>query len=239
MLRGVIILMVAVLTSACTSMLDGVQQAAQAKIQQLLAHKFGQQLSEGIDWVVNGLAAEGGFLDDPLVRIIMPPPLGLIIDVAQDLSADPKAALLETLMNRAAENAIPVAGPLLKDLVMNMDDATLTELVNSPREAATAYLKEKGGDAVKQALLPGIASHLRDNGAVQLYSELLVSYQEADVAAKGIQDAAGEVAVVESISPEQLSGYVAEQAMGGLFKKMAVKERAIRDELEQRAEQPL
>ena len=239
MLRGVIIFMMAVLTSACASMVDGVQQAAQAKIQQLLAHKFGQQLADGIDWVVNDLGREGGFLDDPLVRILLPPPLGLVIDVAQDLNADPKAALLETLLNRAAENAIPVAGPILKNMITNMDDETLTQLVNSPREAATLYLKEKGGDAIKQALLPAVAESLHANGAIELYGGLLQAQRQANVAAKAVEDAQGQMAVVESVAPDQLGNYVAEQAVGGLFRKMAVKEKAIRDDLDRSAEHPL
>ncbi len=238
MLLGVILMVAVLLTSACGSMLESMQQAAEAKVQKMLAESFGKKLAEGIDWVVDGLAQEGGFLDDPLVRILMPPPLGLVVDVAQDLQADPKAALLETLMNRAAENAIPVAGPLLKDVVMSMDTDTLTTLVDSPKGAATAYLKEKGGAIVEEALLPAVTENLKVNGAIELYGELLQTHQEAQVAATGIETAAGEVAVVQSVEPAQLGNYVAEQAVGGLFKKMAVKELAIRDELDRSIEAP-
>lgn len=239
MLRIVIMVMVAVLGSGCAQMLADVQQAAQTRLQQFLASKFVDKLSEGIDRVVGDLAAEGGFLDDPLVRILLPPPLGLVIDVARDINADPKAVLLETLMNRAAENAIPVAGPILKDVLMNTDTETLQELLNSPRTAATAYLEEKGGAVIRQALLPGIARNLEDNGAVKLYGELLMAHHEANVAATAVETAAGDVAVVDSVAPEQLSTYVTEQAVGGLFKKMAVKEMAIRDSLDSLVESPL
>lgn len=234
MWRGIILIMLTLLFSGCGSM----QQAINTKVQQMLAKSFGEKLTAGIDWVVDSLAQEGGFLDDPLVRIIMPPPLGLMVDVAQDLRADPKAALLETLMNRAAENAIPVAGPILKDVVMNMDTTTLTTLVDSPKSAATEYLKEKGGAVIQQSLLPAVSENLQANGAIELYGELLQVHQEANVAATAIESAAGDMAVVESVAPEQLGNYVAEQAVGGLFKKMAVKELAIRDELYSTMEAP-
>ncbi len=234
MWRGIILIMLTLLFSGCGSM----QQAINTKVQQMLAKSFGEKLTAGIDWVVDSLAKEGGFLDDPLVRIIMPPPLGLMVDVAQDLHADPKAALLETLMNRAAENAIPVAGPILKDVVMNMDTTTLTTLVDAPKSAATEYLKEKGGAVIQQSLLPAVSENLQANGAIELYGELLQVHQEANVAATAIESAAGDMAVVESVAPEQLGNYVAEQAVGGLFKKMAVKELAIRDELYSTMEAP-
>lgn len=238
MLRRIVLVVLVMLTTACGSMLDSMQLAVGSKVQQMLAKSFGEKLTAGIDWVIDSLAKEGGFLDDPLVRIIMPPPLGLMVDVAQDLRADPKAALLETLMNRAAENAIPVAGPILKDVVMNMDTTMLVTLVDSPKGAATAYLKEKGGAVIQQALLPAVTESLQANGAVKLYGELLQVHQEANVAASAIETAAGDMAVVESVAPEQLGNYVAEQAVGGLFKKMAVKELAIRDELYSTMEAP-
>lgn len=231
MLRRMIFVMLVLLTAACGSMLDGMQQAVGSRVQQMLAKSFGEKLLAGVDWVIDGLAQEGGFLNDPLVRILMPPPLGLIVGVAQDLRADPQAALLETLMNRAAENAIPVAGPLLKEVVMNMDSATLVSLVDAPKGTATEYLKEKGGAVIQQALLPAVSKNLQENGAVKLYGELLQAHKEANVAASAVETATGEMAVVESVAPEQLGHYVAEQAVGGLFKKMAVKELAIRDEI--------
>jgi hypothetical protein len=113
------------LTSGCASVFDEMSLAAQAKFQQMFANTFAQKLKYGIDLVVEQLALKGGFLDDPLVRILLPPPLGLVIGVARDLSAHPQAALLETLINRAAEDAIPVAGPILKNIVAKMDADTL------------------------------------------------------------------------------------------------------------------
>lgn len=238
MLLRVIILLVALYSSACAPMLDSMQQGVQSRVQQMLGRSFGEKLLAGVDWVIDSLAKEGGFLDDPLVRIVMPPPLGLIVDVTRDLRADPKAALLETLMNRAAENAIPVAGPILKDLVTNMDQSTLTDLVTAPKQAATSYLMERSGPMIRQAVLPGVTRHLQDSGAIELYGELLEAHNKADVAAAGVERATGEVAVVESVAPEELSNYVAEQAVGGLFRKMAVKELSIRGELERKMELP-
>jgi len=45
--------------------------------------------------------------------------------------------------------------------------------------------------------------------------------------------------VVAPVAPEQLAGYVAEQAMGGLFKKVATQELQIRDSLDSMVEIPI
>lgn len=238
MWRTLVLALLLLNLSACSAMLDGIQQAAESRIQQMLGRVLGEKLTAGIDWVINSLSAEGGFLDDPLVRVVLPPPLGLLMDVVGDLRADPRAALLETLMNRAAENAIPIAGPLLKELVINMERETLVELVDAPDQAATDYLKEKGGAIIQTALLPAVTDDLANNGAVALYGELLQRHQQAQVAASGLETPEGEVELVESVAPEQLANYVAEQAVGGLFRKMAVKEKMIRDELERVVELP-
>ncbi|POP54201.1 hypothetical protein C0068_02735 [Zhongshania marina] len=212
-------------------MVNDMSLAAQAKFQQILANKFAQKLAAGIDLVVEQLTVEGGFLDDPLVRILLPPPVGLVIDVARDFNDNPQAALLETLMNRAAENAIPVAGPILKTVLANMNADTLQTLVNSPRSAATDVLIAEGGEEVQQALLPLVTQSLTENGAIKIYSDLMQVYSNIDAAENAVANS-NEQAVVESVSPDALGEYVVKQAVGGLFKKVAAKELAVRESLD-------
>lgn len=229
MLRGVIILVVALLASACGSLFDGVQQAALSSFQQRLATVFSQRLSSAIDWVVDDLASDGGFLDDPLVRILLPPPVGLVLDTSRDLRKDPQAALLETLINRAAENAVPVAGPLIKEVLTTMDAATLSALASSPQQAATQYLQASVGPALETALAPVISEKLQETGAQAIYGELFAA-QQASMDANAAAPSA-DVEAPPMLAPEQLGEYVAEQAVGGVFRKLARKELAIRDDL--------
>lgn len=230
------IILTAMVLSSCASFVDSVQQTAQVKFQQFLANQFGQQLKSGIDSVIGQLAMKGGFLDDPLVRILLPPPLGLAIGIAREVQKNPKAALLETLLNQAAETTIPVAGPILKNIVMNMDEPSLENLLDAGNSAATDYLKEKGGAVVREALLPAITEELHLNGAVELYGKLLKAKETADqVTATAvdvqhkIETAQHQAAALQTVTQEQLGQYVAEQAMSGLFKKVADVELSIRE----------
>ena len=230
-MRAIALVLATLLSSGCASMVNDMSLASQAKLQQILANKFAQKLEAGIDLVVEQLTVDGGFLDDPLVRILLPPPVGLVIDVARDFNDNPQAALLETLMNRAAENAIPVVGPILKSVLANMNADTLQTLVNSPRSAATDVLIAEGGEEVEQALLPLVTQSLTENGAIKIYSDLMQVYSNIDAAENAVANS-NEQAVVESVSPDALGEYVVKQAVGGLFKKVAAKELAVRESLD-------
>lgn len=276
---AITIVLVALLSSGCASLLEGFQTSVENKVQQMLTGKFSKLFTDGIDAVISELTTEGGFLDDPVVRILLPPPLGLVLAVARDLhnnSENPQAVLLESLLNHAAEDAIPVAGPLLKDMIVNMDTAALQQMLESPEAATTDYLKEKGGEAVKAAILPVVTKRLEANGAIQLYGKLLEAHQAAAAATQPVTvpssdgaapapsttaqthdgsaqpagpatspaatqaetTAASPTETAVPVTPEQLPAYVAEQAVNGLFKKVAAKEMAIRDQVNSTVEVP-
>lgn len=236
MRRVATIILISMVLSSCSSLVDSVQQTAQAKVQQFIANQFGQRLEKGIDSVIGQLAMKGGYLNDPLVRILIPPPLGMVIGIATDLQKNPQITLLEILINQAAENTIPVAGPILKNIVMNIETPTLENLLDAGNTSATDYLKEKGGEIVQTALLPAIAEELHVTGAIRLYDKLLKARETADqitATATGVQQqietAAHQVKTMQTVAPQQLGQYVTEQAMAVLFKKVADQELLIRE----------
>jgi len=233
---SVSILVASAFVVSCTSTIDSVQKAAADKLQSFVAGQFSRGLLAGIDTAITQLSAAGGFLNDPLVRILLPPPLGLVIGVASELHDNPKATLLETLINQAAENTIPVAGPILKDIVMNMSTPTLEGIVSGGSTAATDYLKQNAGSAVKDALMPAITQQLQANGAISLYGELLKAHEAQQMITSDVAQTTQEATplpsqTVRPVSQEQLSQYVAEQTMGGLFKKVAKAELAVRESI--------
>jgi hypothetical protein len=235
MRRVAAIILVSIVLSSCSSFVDSAKLTTQATFQQFLANQFGQQLEKGIDSVIEQLTMKGGYLDDPLVRILLPPPLGLVIGIARGLQENPQATILETLINQAAENSIPVAGPILKNIVTNMTTPTLENLMTAGNTAATDYLKERSGVLMQSVLLPVITKELHANGAIELYGELLEAKEIVDqIPATQADDNPlsdtfeHPASTLEMVTPELLGHYVAEQAMSGLFKKVAAKELSIR-----------
>jgi hypothetical protein len=231
---SVSVLLAAIFMSSCTSTLDSVQQAAAEKWQSMVANQFSKGLLKGIDAAITQLSAKDGFLNDPLVHILLPPPLGLAIGVASELRNNPKATVLDALINQAAENAVPVVGPILKDMVMNMSTPTLEGVVSGGSTAATDYLKSNAGPALKQALLPAITQQLQSSGAVTIYDELLKAHETqqqitSDIAGAttGLQPVPAQTVPV--VTHEQLGQYVADQTMAGVFKKVAKAELTARE----------
>lgn len=213
--------------TGCAQGVERLQSAATDRVQSTLGALFLRQFTTGIDTLIGGLAREGGYLDNPLVRILLPPPLGLTLDVARDLHRDPKGLLLETVINRAAENAIPAAGPVLKSVLANMTPEQRQAIITGDPHAATALLKETAADAVRQALLPTITESLEAEAAMEMYGELL-ERQESVLAvideSQALQDA---------VSQDALPDYVAQRATDGLFILLAEREAALRDSLSQ------
>ena len=234
MRRVAVIFVVSMVLCSSSSLVDSAKQTTQTRFQQILANQFGLQLEKGIDSVIEQLTMKGGYLDDPLVRILLPPPLGLVIGIARDLHANPQATLLEFLLNQAAENAIPVAGPILKNIVTTMTTPNLENLMTAGNSAATNYLKEKSGVLIQAVLLPAISKELYANGAIELYGQLLQAKKSVEQipATQADDNQLSEIfqnqaETVQPVPPEQLGHYVAEQAMSGLFKKVAAKELSI------------
>ena len=89
---------------------------------------------------------------------------------------------------------------------------------------------------MQEALLPAITEELHLNGAVELYGKLLKARETADqvtATVAGVQQqietAQQQAAALQTVTQEQLGQYVAEQAMSGLFKKVADMELSIRE----------
>ena len=183
-----------------------------ARLQAAAFTQFAAALGQGATDIVSQLAQPGGFLNDPRVRILLPPPLGLAVGVVAELKENPDARLLEVLLNQAAEHAIPVAGPVLAQAVGQLEPATVGQLLNGDPGAATQYLRERTETELRQAVLPEIAAHLSRSGALRTYGDLR----------RVITGARAELETVAAAPlpepPADLSEYVAGQAVAGVFR---------------------
>ena len=86
--------------------------------------------------------------------------------------------------------------------------------------------------------MPAVTKELHLNGAIELYGKLLKARDTAqEMALKAeevknkIETAKQTASAIKDVTKEELGQYVAEQAMSGLFKKVADKELEIRKSL--------
>ena len=224
------LLAVTLLTSCGAGGIANLQQditlAAQEQLKRSLASHYTREFGNGISSVVKDLAQPGGYLDNPLVRILLPPPLGIALGVARDLQADPQAAVLKSLMNRAAEQVVPGAAPILQKALSQITPSEAYRLLDGGGTAGTDYLKAKTSANLRETLTPQIVEKLAGNGAQDIYGALLATQQTTAA------DVPADPAALPQLAPSELDEYVTEQTIDGMFKVLGARETSLRENLD-------
>jgi hypothetical protein len=163
---------------------------------------------------VDALGTQDGFLGNPKVAIPVP---GYLSMVAKGLESTGQEQLVEDFvvsMNRAAEQAVPKATPLLVDAVKEMSLEDAREILNGEDDAATMYFKEHTGEELAKEFSP-LVKEATDSVNVTKYL-------------KAMQDKAKGMAGLGGMSMGNIDDYVTEKALDGLFVVMAENEAALR-----------
>ena len=170
-------------------------------------------LSQGAKVAVQQLGKPGGFSNDPDVRIELPGNLGKASRMLKMLGMDDQVEQLETSMNRAAEAAVPQAQALLLDAVKKMTVADAKAILAGGENAATQYLDKTSREQIRTQFLPIIKQATDQVGVAQQYNAIAAK-------ASGLGKVDARYGTIE--------GYVAEQALDGLFTVIAEQEAGIR-----------
>ena len=170
-------------------------------------------LDQGITQAVGKLGVPGGFLNDPRVKIPLPPKLAKAEGALRMVGMGGQADELETAMNRAAEAAVPESKVLLKQALKQMSVSDAKRILTGGDDAATQYFKQATYAPLKVKFAPII-----DKATARV--KLADSYNK--VADKGV--------ALGVMKPEDahIQSYVTEKTLDGLYLMMAEEERAIR-----------
>ena len=170
-------------------------------------------LDQGITQAVAKLGAPGGFLNDPKVKIPLPPKLAKAEGAMRMLGMGGQADALVTAMNRAAEAAVPESKALLKQALQKMSVADAKQILTGGDDAATQYFKKTTDAPLQLKFAPIVEEATRKVKLAETYDK---------VAQKG--------ASLGLLKPEDasLKSYVTQKTLDGLYLMMAEEERAIR-----------
>lgn len=170
-------------------------------------------LDQGINEAVGKLGVAGGFLNNPKVKIPLPPKLAKAEGAMRLIGMGGQADELVTAMNRAAEDAVPESKVLLKQALKQMSVADAKKILTGGEDSATQYFKHVTYTPLQVKFAPIIE---RATAKVKLAD----SYNA--VAEKGV--ALG----VLKPGDATLQSYVTAKTLDGLYLMMAEEERAIR-----------
>jgi hypothetical protein len=188
-----------------------------------------EALEIGVDSAASGLSVTDGYYADELVKIVLPSEADIIVE---NISYIPGGSdLIEDVIlsiNRAAEDAASEVAPVFWDAITDMSILDGFEILNGDNDAATEYLKSSTYDDLFDLYQPVIQTSLdkdiiggmtandawetltgawNDLGNNIFTSTLISNYSTIDTS---------------------LDEYLTNQALDGLFLKLAEEEEKIR-----------
>ena len=172
-----------------------------------------QALTDGSAAAVAKLGAKGGFLENPKVKIPLPPALQKIEAALRYTGMKRQADELVVAMNRAAEAAVPEAKTLLVDSVKKMTLQDAKGILTGGETSATDYFRRTTEAQLTQRFRPIVKKHTDRVGLAEQYNSL-----------------AGSAAQLGLIKEQQatVEGYVTDKALDGLYLMIAEQEKAFR-----------
>lgn len=170
-------------------------------------------LSQGTKVAVQQLGRPGGFSNDPNRRIELPGNIGKASRMLKMLGMGSQVEALEDSMNQAAEAAVPKAQALLLDAVKKMTVSDAKSILAGGENSATRYLEKTSREQIRAQFLPIIKQATDQVGVAQQYNAIAAQ-------ASGLGKMDSRYGTIE--------GYVAEQALDGLFSVIAEQEASIR-----------
>jgi hypothetical protein len=170
-------------------------------------------LSRGADSAVSLLGKPGGFLDNPQVRIPLPGALDSAASFLRAIGQGHRVDDLVNSMNRAAEQAVPEAKPLLVNAVKAMSVEDAVKIVRGGDTSVTDFFAGKTRAPLGEKFLPIVTAETQKVSLAAKYDA---------VASKGSS--------FGLIKPEDanVEQYVTRKALDGLYFMIGQEEKKIR-----------
>lgn len=166
------------------------------------------------------LSAKDGFLGNMAVKILFPPEAQKVEQTLRSIGLGSLADNVITSLNRAAEDAAKEAKPIFISAIKQMTIADATNILLGEKDAATSYFKRVTTAQLMEKFKPVITNSLSKVGATKYWSDAAGQYNK--------------IPLVKPVSTD-LSSYVAQKAIDGMFIQVAQEELKIREDIGSRS----
>ncbi len=206
---------------SCAEMLQVINQLPQSGTAGMIDISGGlkEALNNGITKQVSKLTATDGFYKNEAVKILLPEELRKVDSGLRRIGLSSLADEGLKVMNRAAEDAVKEATPIFVDAVRNMSFADARGILMGNESSATTYLQNSTSTSLYGKFNPVIKSSFSKVGADKVWQNIITKYNS--------------IPLVSKVNPD-LTDYVTNQAMKGVFKMVAVEEKNIRTNISSR-----
>jgi len=185
-----------------------------------IASGLKEALQLGTSASAERLNTQNGFLGNAAVKLLFPPEAQKVEKALRSLGLNQLCDNVITSLNRAAEDAVIEAKPIFISAIkqMTISDAS-SILLGNQSDAATQYFQRVTNDQLSAKFQPIIQSSLAKVGATRNWTEVVSRYNQ--------------IPLVTDINPD-LTSYVTQKAIDGLFMEIAKEELKIRQNVSSR-----
>ena len=184
-----------------------------------IASALRQALDLGIDKQVTKLTQTDGFYKNELVKILLPEELQKVDKGLRDIGLGNLADEGLKVLNRAAEDAVKEATPIFVNAVKGITFDDAKNILLGEDNAATQYLTSKTQTELYDKFHPVINNSFSKVGADQIWSNLINKYNA--------------IPFTNDVNPD-LTDYVTQEALSGVYTMIAVEEKEIRTKVSSR-----
>lgn len=219
MKKSIVILLTLFTVYSCAELqgvMDSLPQTGGVLSNTDIASGLRQALDLGIEKQVTKLTQTDGFYRNELVKILLPAELQKVDKGLRDIGLGSLADEGLKVLNRAAEDAVKEATPIFVNAVKEITFADAKTILLGTDDAATQYLNSKTQTPLYEKFHPVINNSFSKVGADQIWQNLINRYNNIPFTTK--------------VNPD-LTDYVTEQALKGVFTMIAVEEKEIRNKV--------
>ena len=175
-----------------------------------------EALNVGIQNSVNLTSVTDGFLKNEAIRLPFPPDAIKVKEKALEWGLTGQVEKFETTLNRAAEEATKEALPIFKNAIMNMSISDGFAILNGGDGAATRFLQDNTRAQLVAAFKPKVDAAISTVKLTEYWNPIINKYNGAMQLTGG-----------QKLNPD-LSEYVTDRAIVGLFHMVELEENKIR-----------
>lgn len=221
MIRKILVVLLVLNITACAELQQVVNQLPQGVGigNDEIAAGLRQALDFGIEKQVTKLTQTDGFYKNDLVKILLPEELQKVDKGLRDIGLSKLADEGLKALNRAAEDAVKEATPIFVDAVKGITFADAKNILLGKDDAATQYLNSKTQTALYAKFNPVIKNSFSKVGADDIWTNLINKYNSIPFTA--------------DVNPD-LTDYVTNEALKGVYTMIAVEEKEIRNNISSR-----
>lgn len=171
-----------------------------------------EALEKGAQKSSNKLSMIDGFFANAALKILLPPEAQKVEQTLRSMGMDKQVDNAILSVNRAAEDAAKSAAPIFMNAIKSMSIQDGVAILRGSDTAATSYLRTKTLLPLTEAFRPVIENSLQKVDATKYWKTLFSTYNMISL---------------NKVNPD-LTAYVTEKALSGIFIQLGQEEADIR-----------